>query len=75
LNNLGIFQSLKLRKLIGKILGILLKLNCTPNPLGCNGLRETTDRIEKVMIFEKIRSAFVLAITSRVGELTAFYQL
>jgi len=38
-NNLGIFQSLKLRNLMGKILRISLKLNFTPNTLGCYGLR------------------------------------
>jgi len=35
---LGIFQSLKLRILLGKILSISLKLNFTPNILGCYGL-------------------------------------
>jgi len=34
-NNLGIFQSLKLRLVIGKILPIFLTLNFTPNNLGC----------------------------------------
>jgi len=34
-DNLGIFQSLKLRILLGKILPISLKLNFTPNTLGC----------------------------------------
>jgi len=34
-NNLGIFQSLKLRTLMGEILRISLKLNFTPNTLGC----------------------------------------
>jgi len=38
-NNLGIFQSLKLRNSMGKILAISLKLNFTPNTLGCYGLR------------------------------------
>jgi len=33
-NNLGIFQSLKLRNLIGKILSIALKQNLPPNTLG-----------------------------------------
>jgi len=37
-NNLGIFQSLKLRNLMGKSLRISLKLNFTPNTLGCYGL-------------------------------------
>jgi len=37
-NNLGVFQSLKLRYLIGKILRISLKLNFSPNTLGCYGL-------------------------------------
>jgi len=34
-NNLGIFQSLKLRILLDKIFPISLKLNSTPNTLGC----------------------------------------
>jgi len=37
-NYLGIFQSLKLRISIEKILLISLKLNFTPNTLGCYGL-------------------------------------
>jgi len=36
-NSLGVFQSLKLRNLMGKILRISLKLNFTPNTLGCYG--------------------------------------
>jgi len=38
-NDVGIFQSLKLRILLGKILPISLKLNVAPNTLGCYGLR------------------------------------
>jgi len=34
-NYLGIFKSLKLRTLMGKILSISLKLNFIPNTLGC----------------------------------------
>jgi len=37
-NNTGIFQSLKLRILMEKILLISLKLNFTPNTLGYYGL-------------------------------------
>jgi len=37
-NNLGIFQSLILLNLMGKILQISLKLNFTSNTLGCYGL-------------------------------------
>jgi len=37
-NYLGIFQNLKLRILMGKILSISLKLNFTPNTSGCYGL-------------------------------------
>jgi len=37
-NNLGIFQSLKLRNLMRKIIPIPFKLNFTPNTLGCYGL-------------------------------------
>jgi len=40
-NNLVIFQSLKLRNLMGKILRISLKLNFTTNTLGCYGLIRT----------------------------------
>jgi len=35
--NLGIFQSLKLRNLMGKILRISLKLHFTPKTFGCYG--------------------------------------
>jgi len=38
LNYFVIFQSLKLRILMEKILSISLKLNFTPNTLGCYGL-------------------------------------
>jgi len=38
-NNLGIFQSLKLPKFMGKILRISPRLNFNPNTLGCYGLR------------------------------------
>jgi len=41
---LGIFQSLKLRNLMGKILQIYLRANFTPNTLGCCGLRERKKR-------------------------------
>jgi len=37
-NNLGVLQSLKLRIFVGKFLSISLKLNFTPNTLGCHGL-------------------------------------
>jgi len=37
-NNLGIFQSLKLRISVGKNLSISLMVNFTPNTLGCYGL-------------------------------------
>jgi len=37
-NNLGISQGLKWRNSMGKILRISLKLNFTPNTLGCYGL-------------------------------------
>jgi len=38
IDNLGIFQRLKLRTLMGKILRISLRLNFTPNTLGGYGL-------------------------------------
>jgi len=37
-NNIGIFQNLKLRNLMGKIIRISHKLNFTPKTLGCYGL-------------------------------------
>ena len=40
INYLGIFQSLKLRILMEKILSISLQLNFTSNTLGCYGLRD-----------------------------------
>jgi len=40
-NNLGIFRSLKLPVLMGKILSISLKLNFFPNSSGCYGLTMT----------------------------------
>jgi len=43
--NLGIFQSLKLRILTEKILPISLKLNFTPNTLGCYGLKSSTNTL------------------------------
>jgi len=39
-NNLGIFQSLKLRNLMGKVLRISFKVNFTPKTLGCYGLSD-----------------------------------
>jgi len=39
-NYLGIFQSLKLRMLMEKILLISLYLNFTPNTKGCYGLNQ-----------------------------------
>jgi len=36
-NNLGIFQSLKFRILMGKFLQISFRQNFTPNTLGCYG--------------------------------------
>jgi len=39
-NNLDIFQSLNFRIIMEKIFPISLKLNFTPNTLGCFGLRK-----------------------------------
>jgi len=38
INNFGIFQILKLRIFVRKILPVSLKLNFTPNTFGCYGL-------------------------------------
>jgi len=43
-NYSGIFQSLKLRILMGKVLLISLKLNFTANTLGCYGLIENNKK-------------------------------
>jgi len=48
-NNLGIFQSLKLRISMEKILAISLKLNFTPNNLGCYGLMLTEFQLYVVL--------------------------
>jgi len=59
-NYLGIFQSLKLRILMEIILPISLKLNFTPNNLGCYGLKvwrlrlSTKLKLGKSVIFEII---------------------
>jgi len=45
-NNLSTSQSLKFRILMEKILPISLKLNSTPNPLGCYGLKTGADEKE-----------------------------
>jgi len=42
-NYFRIFQSLKLRIFVGKIISIYLKLNFTPNTLGCFGLNTHGD--------------------------------
>jgi len=48
-NDLGIFQNLKLRDLTKKILRISLKLNLTPNTLGCYGLRRALLNIKCIV--------------------------
>ena len=57
-NNLGIFQSFKLRDFMGKILRISLKLNFTSNTLVCYGLishYESRTGKEKVIANEEKR--------------------
>ena len=53
-NNLGIFQSLKLRILTEKILPISHKLNFTPNTLGCYRLKQhkVSHYIKKISKYE-----------------------
>jgi len=58
LNYLGIFQSLKLRSLMGKILSFSLELNFTPNTLGCYGLRKWTLTLCRFFQW-KVRSKYV----------------
>jgi len=54
--NLGFLKSLKLRILVRKILPISLKLNFTPNALGCKGLKvclkDLFRKIYKMGIFQ-----------------------
>ena len=52
LNNLGIFQSWKFRILMEKSLPISLKLNFTPNILGCYGLRGPCSPMNKCRLLE-----------------------
>jgi len=47
-NKLGIFQSLKLRILMEKILPISLKLNFSRNTLGCYGLRRVNEYATRI---------------------------
>ena len=47
-NNLGIFQSLKMHTTLKKIISISLKLNFTPNTLGCKRLNMFTTRHRKL---------------------------
>jgi len=54
-NNLGIFQSLKLRILILKILPISLKVNFTRNTLGDNGLNMTKSRDLATLVISEAR--------------------
>jgi len=60
-NNLGIFQSLKLRNLMGKILSIALKLNFTPITTGCYGItgmeqvRKVRKKSVKMKLVSKVR--------------------
>jgi len=44
-NNLRIFQSLKMRNLMGKIFPICLKLNFTPNTLGSYGSKSGAAKV------------------------------
>ena len=48
LKKIGIFSSLKLRILFRKFLSISLKLNFTPNTLGCCGLRDVWKHLQKL---------------------------
>ena len=59
-NNLGIFQSLKLRIVMAKILRISLKLNFTPNLLGFYGLSIGLIRAFLVsLLFSRLISLFL----------------
>jgi len=62
-NNLGIFQRLKLRNLMGKILRMSLWLNFPTNTLGCCGLSlEMFDEVERTFLSlyeKKIQFLFI----------------
>jgi len=63
---LGIFQTLKLRIFIGKILPISLKLNFTPNTLGCYGLiRIKLTTLIKKYFFKNEKNTSKFALVSR----------
>ena len=51
-NYFGIFQSLKLRILMEKLLSISLKLNFTTNNLGCYGLESTVFFKSKISFYD-----------------------
>jgi len=72
-NNLRIFQSLKLRNLIGKILRISLKLNFNPNTLFCFGLRSLILAISQKKISSEIPSFELILLRLRVGDFLIFY--
>jgi len=61
-NNSGISRSLILRNLMEKIHRISLKLNCTPNTLGCYGLKNKTINTAETASTIKIRSRFPLTM-------------
>jgi len=46
---LGIFQSIKLRILMEKIISIFLKLNFTPNTLGCYGSNSEALKVKSLI--------------------------
>jgi len=66
--NSVIFQSWKLRILIKKIVPIFLKLNFTPNTLGCCGLSQ---HYFSIKFLEHIRGAFDSAKNHKRQSVTA----
>ena len=77
--NLGIFQSVKLRILMKKILPISLMLNFTPNTLGCYGLklgfcgrRKRRTRISKYI--SPLRNQFKIII-SKITSYLALWRI
>jgi len=71
-NNLGIFPSLKLRILMGKIPPIPLKLNFTLNTLRCYGLMPQTLRTYSVKV-ESVRGQ--MSVFSFRGPNELFYRI
>jgi len=60
-NSLGIFQSSKLLISMEKILSISLKLNFTPNTLGCYRLKKACAK-DEMIVFWMVKGESILSL-------------